>query len=178
MAIVEAWWRVLTEKDVLYVFGDLGGPPTGTEHVRSLLAKSPASVRWVKGNHDRDSWPDALEPLATDHGDRVESKLTSRIPGTIIQCFWCSITTPWQAGIGSITELSSSMATCAAASTVTEFGNSMLGLKAWGRARAHALPDRLSFGVGQGREFRPGAPPTAILDGWAGFWPGRERIHL
>ena len=72
MAIVEAWWRVLTEKDV--VFGDLGGPPTGTEHVRSLLAKSPASVRWVKGNHDRDSWPDALEPLATYHGDRVEIK--------------------------------------------------------------------------------------------------------
>jgi calcineurin-like phosphoesterase family protein len=74
-AIVEAWRRVLTEKDVLYVLGDLGGSPTGTEHVRTLLAECPAPVRWVRGNHDRDSWPDALEPLATYLGDRVELKI-------------------------------------------------------------------------------------------------------
>ena len=35
-AIVEAWRRVLTEEDLLYVLGDLGEPPTGTEHVRTF----------------------------------------------------------------------------------------------------------------------------------------------
>ena len=45
-----------------------------TEHVRTLLAECPAPVRWVEGNHDRDSWADALQPLATCHGDRVEIK--------------------------------------------------------------------------------------------------------
>jgi len=71
-AIVEAWRRVLTGEDTLYVLGDLGGPPTETDHVRALLAECPAPVRWIEGNHDRDSWPDALEPLATCLGDRVE----------------------------------------------------------------------------------------------------------
>lgn len=71
-AILEAWQQSLTVDDVLYILGDIGGPPTSTEYARSLLAECPATVQWIRGNHDRDSWSDALEPEASFLGDRME----------------------------------------------------------------------------------------------------------
>lgn len=70
--ILDAWCRCLGQDDVLFILGDLGGPRTQTDHVRSLIKRCPAPVRWIMGNHDREAWPAALDEYAEHCGDRVE----------------------------------------------------------------------------------------------------------
>jgi calcineurin-like phosphoesterase family protein len=77
-AVIEAWMQCLSRTDELYILGDLGGPSSSTEHVRSQVGASPAPVQWIKGNHDRDSWVQDLEGVADFQGDRMEIK-TDRV---------------------------------------------------------------------------------------------------
>lgn len=79
-AIIDAWRQRLEEDDVLYVLGDLGGPPTSTQRVRSLLKKCPASIKWTMGNHDRDDWAETLDSNAVCLGNRVEIRTEREDP--------------------------------------------------------------------------------------------------